>query len=781
MSQTNPVTEGPQQTASAYQEINKVLSDQRAKVPKHDSIPYDRQVQKKSTMAYDNPLFKDSNVKNCDQDSHKINERGIKGSSSESKGCYNAAFQSDTHLPPEGALAFPETEQGKVSDSHLAHVHRAHTDEDEEGKGVKNTEVNLKPFPEATTHEREGTVKRISSFDNSCSETSSAPVADNIDTMSSQAVTQKVVLDGTVDGEKKILAETKDAKKAELPERETWGKKVDFLLSVIGFAVDLGNVWRFPYVCYSNGGGAFLIPYIVMLIFGGLPLFYMELALGQYQRSGCLTVWKRICPMFKGIGFGIIFIATWVSFYYNTIIAWAFYYLFSSMASEVPWATCGNPWNTDNCTTFRDRSLNKTLAKNNYSKLASHEFFYRGVLELQGEGHVDDIGNIGPVKWQIALCLMAVFVLVYFALWKGVKTSGKAVWFTATMPYIVLFILLIRGVTLEGSLSGILFYLRPEWDRLLVTQVWIDAAAQIFFSLGPGFGVLLALSSYNKFHNNCYSDALLTSSINCATSFLAGFVVFSVLGHMAFMEGKDIKTVAQDGPGLVFVVYPEAIAALPGSVFWAIIFFLMLITLGLDSTFGGLEALITGICDEFPQTVGKRRELFVAGLMVYCFLGALSTTTEGGYNVFVLLDSHGVPISILFIVFIEAIAVNWFYGVNRFSGDIETMLGFQPGIYWKICWVAISPVFLLTLFILSIVGYKPPVYTHDEPFPGWAIAIGWMITLSSLIPIPTYVVYLLLTSKGGLKQRLLAMIEAKEKPPVSEKEAICSAPATHYL
>lgn len=82
--------------------------------------------------------------------------------------------------------------------------------------------------------------------------------------------------------------------------RETWGQKAEFLLAVVGFAVDLGNVWRFPYICYQNGGGAFLIPYCIMLLLGGLPLFYMELALGQFHRCGCLSIWKRICPALKG-------------------------------------------------------------------------------------------------------------------------------------------------------------------------------------------------------------------------------------------------------------------------------------------------------------------------------------------------------------------------------------------------------------------------------------------------------------------------------------------------
>ncbi|XP_037564623.2 sodium-dependent serotonin transporter [Dermacentor silvarum] len=160
------------------------------------------------------------------------------------------------------------------------------------------------------------------------------------------------------------------------------------------------------------------------------------------------------------------------------------------------------------------------------------------------------------------------------------------------MPYAVLLILLLRGVTLDGSLDGIKYYLYPQWDKLLSSDVWIDAATQIFFSLGPGFGTLLALSSYNKFHNNCYRDALVTSIINCLTSFLAGFVIFSVLGYMAHVLQKDIGDVATDGPGLVFIVYPEAIATMKGSVFWSILFFLMLITLGLDSTVCSLALLL---------------------------------------------------------------------------------------------------------------------------------------------------------------------------------------------
>lgn len=149
---------------------------------------------------------------------------------------------------------------------------------------------------------------------------------------------------------------------------------------------------------------------------------------------------------------------------------------------------------------------------------------------------------MGSIKPTLALCVFAVFVLVYFSLWKGIKSSGKAVWVTAIMPYIVLIILLFRGITLPGSAEGIEYYLTPQWDKLRNTKVWLDAASQIFFSLGPGFGTLLALSSYNKFNNNCYKDALITSSINCLTSFLAGFVIFSVLGWVLTARLRTKKT-----------------------------------------------------------------------------------------------------------------------------------------------------------------------------------------------------------------------------------------------
>ncbi|XP_035898743.1 sodium-dependent serotonin transporter [Anopheles stephensi] len=608
--------------------------------------------------------------------------------------------------------------------------------------------------------------------------------------------------------------------------RETWSQKAEFLLAVIGFAVDLGNVWRFPYICYQNGGGAFLIPYCIMLLFGGLPLFYMELALGQFHRCGCLSIWKRICPALKGVGYAICLIDIYMGMYYNTIIGWAVYYLFASFSYELPWTKCGNPWNTENCSPVTGRvnattlTSTTTTATTLLSSMATdaasagvtlvaaavgnstmatttmhphyyhnseqyllssalpsmlsnlttstvatvvevvregpalsspaREFFERQVLEQYKSNGLD---FMGPVKPSLALCVFGVFVLVYFSLWKGVRSAGKVVWVTALAPYVVLLILLARGVTLPGAAEGIRYYLTPQWDKLNNSRVWIDAASQIFFSLGPGFGTLLALSSYNKFNNNCYRDALLTSSINCLTSFLAGFVIFSVLGYMAQVQNKSIEEVGLEGPGLVFIVYPEAIAMMKGSVFWSIIFFLMLITLGLDSTFGGLEAMITALCDEYPRTIGRRRELFVLILLGLIYICALPTMTYGGVYLVNFLNVYGPGLAILFVVFVEAAGVFWFYGVENFSADIEQMLGKKPSLFWRICWKYISPTFLFCILIFSLLGYEEMLGEEYE-YPEWSVAAGWALTLSSVLCIPTYMIYKFLRSPGNCKDRL---------------------------
>uniref|UniRef100_A0A3B3T2P5 Transporter n=1 Tax=Paramormyrops kingsleyae TaxID=1676925 RepID=A0A3B3T2P5_9TELE len=404
------------------------------------------------------------------------------------------------------------------------------------------------------------------------------------------------------------------------PQRDQWGGKYEFLLSCIGYCVGLANVWRFPYLCYRNGGGVFLIPYFIMLLFTGVPLFLMELSLGQYGAAGPITVWK-CCPLLKGIGIGMLCVSTLVCLYYNVIIAWTFFYLGNSFQSPLPWsceaasnaALCGNV-TTANST--GGRSLSPT------------EVFWNE--QVLGVVHSSGLQDPGPVRWQLAICLFFAWFIIFLCMLKGIHSSGKVVYVTATFPYFVLIVLIIRGATLEGSLQGVAFYLTPDWDRLASAQVWNDAASQIFYSLGIGVGGLLSMASYNKFDNNVIRDTLVITIGNCATSFFAGFAIFSILGHMAWRKGVPVGQVADSGPGLAFVAYPEALALLPGSVFWAILFFLMLFMLGVDTLFGNMEGITTAVLDEFPQLRRnmKYKVLFLAALCFAFYLMGLLLITD---------------------------------------------------------------------------------------------------------------------------------------------------------
>uniref|UniRef100_UPI001ED7EF39 sodium- and chloride-dependent betaine transporter-like n=1 Tax=Scatophagus argus TaxID=75038 RepID=UPI001ED7EF39 len=249
----------------------------------------------------------------------------------------------------------------------------------------------------------------------------------------------------------------------------------------------------------------------------------------------------------------------------------------------------------------------------------------RRVLGVSG-----GIEELGSVRWELALCLLACWVFCYFSIWKGVRSSGKVAYFTATFPYVMLLILLIRGVTLPGAWEGIYYYLYPDLNHLANLEVWIEAGSQICFSFSITLGILNVLGSYNDYNNNCYKDCFWLCLLNSGTSFVAGFVVFSVLGFMAQKQGVTVDTVAESGPGLAFIAYPQATALMPLPQFWTVCFFLMLIFLSVDTHFVTVECFITSISDLFPKLFRKpgRHEIFVLITCLFFFIIHLMLVTE---------------------------------------------------------------------------------------------------------------------------------------------------------
>uniref|UniRef100_A0A8C0I7Q4 Transporter n=1 Tax=Balaenoptera musculus TaxID=9771 RepID=A0A8C0I7Q4_BALMU len=533
--------------------------------------------------------------------------------------------------------------------------------------------------------------------------------------------------------------------KDQVKDRGQWSNKMEFVLSVAGEIIGLGNVWRFPYLCYKNGGGAFFFPYFIFFFTCGIPVFFLEVALGQYTSQGSVTAWRKICPLLQGIGLASVVIEAYLNVYYIIILSWALFYLFSSFTSELPWTACTHSWNTGTCRVGPGTG-----------QLGPDE--QRRVLGLSSGIH-----ELGALRWELALCLLLAWVVCYFCIWKGVKSTGKVVYFTATFPYLMLVILLIRGITLPGAYEGIIYYLKPDLLRLKDPQVWMDAGTQIFFSFAICQGCLTALGSYNKYHNNCYRDSIALCFLNSATSFVAGFVVFSILGFMSQEQGVPISEVAESGPGLAFIAFPKAVSMMPLSQLWSCLFFIMLIFLGLDSQFVCVECLLR-------KSGGGKLLILAIAVIATCL--ALPPAPQGGMYIFQLFDYYACSGTCLLFLSVLSICIGWVYGADRFYDNMEDMFGYRPWPLVKISWLFLTPGLCLATFLFSLSKYTPLRYNNVYVYPAWGYFIGWFLAGSSMGCVPLFIVVALLKTQGSFKKRLRQLVTPDPSLP-QPKRYLC--------
>ncbi|XP_054272044.1 sodium- and chloride-dependent GABA transporter 1-like [Macrosteles quadrilineatus] len=534
-------------------------------------------------------------------------------------------------------------------------------------------------------------------------------------------------------------------------ERGGWGNKLDFLFSCISVSVGLGNVWRFPYLCYKNGGGAFLVTYGIAMVFCGIPIFFQEVAVGQYLGAGGMTLVGQLCPLLQGVGYATMTIVFFLDIYYCIIISWTLFYLIASFTSlpGLPWEHCDNWWNTETC--FAP-GMNATLIHNrtNHTTTPVEEYWDKRVLQIS-----PGIDQLGGMQWELLGSLLLGWVLIYLIICRGLHQSGKIIWFTALFPYVVLLVLLVRGVTLPGAGDGLLYYITPRWEELLGPGPWIDGATQIFFAYSIGTGALPALGSYNKFHHNCYKDAIITCIVNTLTCLLAGCVTFSILGNIALEQGTHVSEVVKSGPGLVFLTYPEVVLKLPGAPAWAAIFFSMLVILGIDSEFCIVESFITGMVDNWPETLRPHRAKFTMAVCVLLCLLGIPMVTQGGAYIFQLMDYYSASgMCLLWVCFFQTIAISWIFGAGKFIDCVHQMMGVRPNRFWYFCWVFFAPATMVSIFIFYIVMYVPAKY-GPYVYPDWAELIGIGLSLSSMLWIPGYAIYYLITTPGTFKENLV--------------------------
>jgi len=564
-------------------------------------------------------------------------------------------------------------------------------------------------------------------------------------------------------------------------ERENWGSKWEFIFSCIGLSVGIGNVWRFPKLAYENGGGSFLIPYFILLIFIGKPMYYMELALGQFAQRGPVSVWK-LCPLGQGVGIAQCIVSCIVAIYYNVIMGYCLFYIFSSFAAEVPWAKCSKTWgysanieSDDRCYEWSKESNGEATcaaadgkcessAKQYYEKvvLGIDKAFLSPTAELTEGGTnitnetyaLTELGNIGDIKWDITLCLLLSWIIVFACLVKGIKSSGKVVYFTATFPYLLLIILLVFGCTLDGALDGVKeLFIPKQWSgpkSIQDPQVWRKAAEQMFFSLSVSWGGLIMFGSYNKFHHKVHVTATVISSLDFVTSIIAGVVIFSILGALAKETGVPLDKIVEGGQGLAFITYPTALARLPVPQVWAIMFFFMLFLLGLDSEFALLETVLTAFYDAIPS-LKRYKPVITFLLCLSCFLISLPCMSYSGAFVFQIMDDYGGGMSVMWIAIFEVIGIMWFYGANNFAKDLNFMLNISMDGCWAwfrhyfmvVIWTII-PLLLMIILGLSLYSWEQPLYADKIKYPDWIHGVGYFLILIAVAQIPIWALFMTL-------------------------------------
>lgn len=473
--------------------------------------------------------------------------------------------------------------------------------------------------------------------------------------------------------------------------KEHWNSRFAFVMAAIGSAVGLGNVWRFPYVCYESGGGAFLIPYFVALFTAGIPLMILEFSVGHWARNSAPEAFKKIGKKWEWIGWWAVFVPFAIALYYTVVMAWCFSYMIYSF--DLRWGS-------------------------------NAEAFFKIFLGDTGTPMI-----VGSISIPSLFGLTVIWLFIFLILYKGVGRIGKVVAITVPLPTFLLILLTIRGMTLPGAIEGISYYLTPNFSRLTDINVWLAAYAQVFFSLGVAQGIMITYSSFLKKESDITNNAFIVSLADAGTSFLAGFTVFSVVGYLAISQGVTIADLGTRiaGPNLTFITYPTAISLLPfASAFFGIIFYIALLTFGIDSAFSMVEPISDSINNKWKLSKTK-----VTGLIcLFGFFISLIFTTGSGLHWLGIFDHFIANFGLVMIGLVECLILGWGYKLYKLREHANKTSEILIGRWWDILIKFVVPFVLLTLLAVSTFDNIINPYMG---YPWWVIMLGGVIPCLTIL------------------------------------------------
>ncbi|EPP2134218.1 sodium-dependent transporter [Vibrio alginolyticus] len=471
--------------------------------------------------------------------------------------------------------------------------------------------------------------------------------------------------------------------------REQWGSRAGFILAAVGSAIGLGNIWRFPYMAYENGGGAFFIPYIFAMITAGIPFMILEFSMGQKYRGSAPKTLAKIHSKFEWLGWFQVGVAAVIAVYYVAVIGWSISYFGLSFTQG---------WGTD-----------------------TNAFFFSEYLKL-GDNSPTDLGSI---QWKIALSMVIAWAITYTAIAKGVK-SGIERASKIMMPILFLMVIFLIGrmIFLPGALDGVNYMFEPDFSKIWNVKVWAAAYGQIFFTLSIGFAIMLAYSSYLPEKSDITNNAFMTVLINCGFSILAGIMIFSVLGYMAQEQGKPLTEVVSAGVGLAFVTLPAAINLLPAPYILGPLFFFALVVAGLSSHISIMEAVTSAIIDKLKWSRKKAANVVIG----IGFVVSMAFATNGGLLLLDLVDHFANNVGIMVGGLVEIVLMAWLLKrVPEVRNYVNERSDFSVGQWFEICLRFVTPIMLAIILATKLYALI------TEGYGGYDLTLGWALIAALFI------------------------------------------------
>lgn len=445
--------------------------------------------------------------------------------------------------------------------------------------------------------------------------------------------------------------------------RESWSARSGFIIAAIGSAVGLGNIWRFPYVAYENGGGAFLIPYLIAIFAAGLPLLFLDYAVGHKYRKAPPTAYKKLMNS-EALGWWQVMVTLLIGIYYASVLSWAGSYMFYSI---------GQQWGTD-----------------------TEKFFFTSYLQ-NGEGLA--FGFVPTLFIGLVIVWAVVMFILYGGVKKGVELSNKIF---IPLLLILFSILVVQALRLPGAVDGLNAFFTPNWEAMTNYKVWLAAFGHIFFSLSVGFGIMLTYSSYLKRKTNLTGSGLVVALANSSFEILAGIGIFAALGFMAYSAGSSVDEVVSGGIGLAFIGFPKIISSLgAGGDLFGFLFFASLTVAGVTSMVSILQVPIAAFQDKLGWS-RKRAVTIIAGGSA--IVSTLLFSTHSAITFVDIIDYFANNIGIVGGGLLSIILVTWFRRplLKELQQHVNQYSSIKLGLGWNILLTIVTPLSLLVALALTL-------------------------------------------------------------------------------